>query len=52
MHLIYVANLVDDDYTTADDAGYINEFHTDTGYITALKPYKDYLAIYKNNSVQ
>ena len=40
-----------DDYTTPDDAGYINEFHTDTGYITALKPYKDYLAIYKNNSV-
>lgn len=39
------------DFTTADDAGYINEFHTDTGYITALKPYKDYLAVYKKNSV-
>ena len=40
-----------DDFSTADDAGYINEFHTDTGFITALKPYKDYLAIYKKNSV-
>ena len=39
------------DFTTENDAGYINEFHTDTGSITALKPYKDYLAIYKNNSV-
>lgn len=40
-----------DDFTTADDAGYINEFHTDTGSITALKPYKDYLAVYKKDSV-
>lgn len=39
------------DFTTDNDAGYINEFHTDTGYITALKPYKDYLAIYKKNAV-
>lgn len=39
------------DFTTADDAGYINQFHTDTGAITALKPYKDYLAVYKNDSV-
>lgn len=39
------------DFTTADDAGYINEFHTDTGSITALKPYKDYLAVYKDDSV-
>lgn len=38
-------------FTTANDAGYINEFHTDTGVITALKPYKDYLAIYKKNTV-
>ena len=36
---------------TSDDAGYINEFHTDTGSITALHQYKDYLAIYKRNSV-
>ena len=40
-----------DDFETENDAGYINEFYTDTGSITALKPYKDYLAIYKNNSV-
>ncbi len=39
------------DFKTENDAGYINEFHTDTGSITALKPYKDYLAIYKKNSV-
>lgn len=40
-----------DNFTTKDDAGYMNEFHTDTGSITALKPYKDYLAVYKKNSV-
>ena len=40
-----------DNFTLENDAGYINEFHTDSGSITALKPYKDYLAIYKNNSV-
>ena len=40
-----------DNFTEEGDAGYINEFHTDTGSITALKPYKDYLAIYKKNSV-
>lgn len=40
-----------DNFTEADDAGYINEFHTDTGSITALKPYKDYLAVYKKDSV-
>lgn len=39
------------DFKTENDAGYINEFHTDTGSITALKPYKDYLAVYKDNSV-
>lgn len=39
------------DFTTANDAGYINNFYTDTNDITALKPYKDYLAIYKQNSV-
>ena len=39
------------DFTTENDAGYINEFHTDTGSITALKMYKDYLAIYKKDSV-
>lgn len=40
-----------DDFAQDGDAGYINEFHTDTGAITALKPYKDYLAIYKKNKV-
>ncbi len=40
-----------DDFTSQNDAGYINEFYTDTGSITALKPYKDYLAIYKNKNV-
>ena len=40
-----------DNFTEENDAGYINEFYTDTGSITALKPYKDYLAIYKNKNV-
>lgn len=39
------------DFTSKGDAGYINEFYTDTGSITALKPYKDYLAVYKKDSV-
>ena len=39
------------DFTTENDAGYINDFHTDTSAITGLKPYKDYLAIYKKNMV-
>lgn len=40
-----------DDFTTENDAGYIRDFHTDTDIITALKPYKDYLAIYKKKKV-
>lgn len=39
------------DFTTEGDAGYISDFHTDTDEITALKSYKDYLAIYKRNKV-
>lgn len=39
------------DFTTEDDAGYISDFHTDTSEITALKAYKDYLAIYKKEMV-
>lgn len=39
------------DFETQNDAGYINNFYTDTNDITGLKPYKDYLAIYKENSV-
>lgn len=38
------------DFTTENDAGYINDFYTDTDKISALKTYKDYLAIYKENS--
>lgn len=40
-----------DDFSTAGDAGYIRNFHTNTDAITALKPYKDYLAIYKKSEV-
>lgn len=40
-----------DDFTTAEDAGYIKNFHTDTDDIVALKSYKDYLAIYKKHKV-
>lgn len=39
------------DFTTSNDAGYINNFYTDTDEITAMKPYKDYLAIYKKKRV-
>ena len=39
------------DFNTPEDAGYINNFYTDTHEITALKTYKDYLAIYKEKSV-
>lgn len=39
------------DFIASGDAGYINNFYTDTNNITALKAYKDYLAIYKENSV-
>ena len=39
------------DFATENDAGYINNFYTDTNEITALKTYKDYFAIYKENSV-
>jgi hypothetical protein len=40
-----------DDFETEGDAGYFADFHTDTDVITAMKPYKDYLAIYKKNCV-
>lgn len=49
--LYYSALGTYNDFTTTNDAGYINNFFTDTNDITALKPYKDYLAIYKENSV-
>lgn len=40
-----------DDFSTSGDAGYIRNFYTNTDSITALKPYKDYLAIYKKSEV-
>ena len=39
------------DFTTANDAGYINDFHTDTADIVTMAEYKDYLAVYKKNKV-
>ncbi|MDD3325381.1 MAG: hypothetical protein PHN38_09715 [Sulfurospirillaceae bacterium] len=38
------------DWATVGDAGYISNFHSDIDEITALAPYKDYLAIYKLNN--
>lgn len=35
------------DFSTANDAGYISDFHVDSAIIVALKPYQEYLAIYK-----
>ncbi len=40
-----------DDFTTEEDAGYINDFHTDTDDIVTMNTYKDYLAIYKRERV-
>ncbi len=39
------------DFTSENDAGYINNFYTNTDDICALKTYQDYLAIYKESSV-
>ena len=39
------------DFTTEEDAGYISDFYTYTAVIAAMKPYKDYLAVYKRNAV-
>lgn len=39
------------DFTTANDAGYISDFFTDTSNIVGMKNYKDYLAIYKKEKV-
>jgi len=36
-----------DDWTTADDAGYISDFHNTSASILALKKYGEYLAIHK-----
>ena len=40
-----------DNFTEEKDAGYINDFHTNTDVITGIGEYKDYLAIYKKNQV-
>ena len=40
-----------DNFTEDNDAGYINDFHTNTDVITGISEYKDYLAIYKKNQV-
>ncbi|MCM1009569.1 MAG: hypothetical protein NC390_01655 [Fusobacterium sp.] len=40
-----------DNFTEENDAGYINDFHTNTDVITGIAEYKDYLAIYKKNQV-
>lgn len=39
------------DFKTSQDAGYINDFHTDTSDIVAMNTYKDFLAIYKREKV-
>lgn len=38
-------------FTEPDDAGYINDFHTDTSKITGMHNYKDCLSIYKKDKV-
>jgi hypothetical protein len=38
-----------DDWTSEDDAGFIANFHNDSSRIVALKNYKEYLAIYKED---
>lgn len=47
--LYYSALGTYNDWTSTEDAGYISNFHCDEAPITALKPYKDYIAIYKQN---
>ena len=39
------------DFRSEDDAGYINDFHTDTDDIITMKTYKDYLANNKKERV-
>lgn len=39
------------DFETEADAGYINDFHTDTADIISMNTYKNYLAIYKKERV-
>lgn len=39
-----------DNWKEPEDAGYIRNFHTDSNEITALMPYKDFLAIHKSRA--
>lgn len=39
------------DFSSSGDAGYINDFHTDTADIICMHTYKDYLTIYKRERV-
>ena len=39
------------DFISENDAGYINDFHTDTSDIIGMNTYKNYLAIYKKDRV-
>ena len=39
------------DFDSENDAGYINDFHTDTADIITMHTYKDYLAVYKKDRV-
>lgn len=47
--LYYSALGTYDDWETDMDAGYISNFHCDSAPVTALAPYKDYIAVYKKN---
>ena len=49
--LYYSALGTYDNFSSENDAGYINDFHINTDVITALAGYKDYLAVYKHNQV-
>ena len=40
-----------DNFELENDAGYINDFHTDTNNIIGMQNYKEYLAIYKKDKV-
>lgn len=40
-----------DNFELENDAGYINDFHTDTNNIIGMQNYKGYLAIYKKDKV-
>lgn len=40
-----------DNFTETDDAGYINNFHTDISNITGMHNYKDCLSVYKKEKV-